>query len=50
MYRMYFVKNLGVLIGILENAKYILGILQILIFRVKVRIQKLLDSNSSFYF
>jgi hypothetical protein len=43
MHRMHSVKNLECLVGILENAKCIL---QILISRVEVRIQNILDSDS----
>ena len=52
MHRMYSAKNMRCLVGILENEKCILGKmhLQILIFRVEVRIQNILDSNSRFYF
>jgi hypothetical protein len=47
MYKIHYAKNLRYLIGILENIKCIL---QILIFRAEVRIQNILDSDSSFYF
>ena len=44
---MHSAKNLKCLFRILENAKYIL---QILISIAEVRIQNILDSDSSFYF
>jgi hypothetical protein len=47
MHRMHSAKNLKCLVGILENAKCIL---QILISRVEVRIQNILNSDSRFYF
>jgi hypothetical protein len=47
MHRIHSAKNLICLVGILKNAKCIL---QILISRVEVRIQNILDSDSSFTF
>ena len=47
MHRMHSAKNLRCLVGILENVKCTL---QILISRAEVRIQNILDSDSSFYF
>jgi hypothetical protein len=44
MHKIHSVKNLRCLFGILENA------LQILISKVEVKIQNILDSDSSFYF
>jgi hypothetical protein len=43
MHRMHSAKNLRCLVGILENV-------QILISRAEVRIQNILDFDSSFYF
>jgi hypothetical protein len=52
MHRMYSAKNLRCLVEIFENAKCILGIMHFanLISRAEVRIQNILDSDSSFYF
>jgi hypothetical protein len=52
MHRMHSVKNLRCLVGILENTKCILGKMHFANshFRAEVKIQNILDSNSSFYF
>ena len=53
MHRIYSPKNLRCLVGILENAKCILGRMHFAnshFYRAEVRIQNILDSDSSFYF